>query len=475
MKAPRHPAELHDLKCNAVIRSQTCQRRVCHCGYDLSNQKRHGQRALQRRSGVLQYLRLTLIAERLICLTSAYAVIDQRENYMTYALEGVMVLDLSRVLAGPYCAMMLADMGADVLKIEEPEGGDESRTWPPFMAGEASGYLSMNRNKRNLTLNLKTPEAQNILKKLVARADVLIENFRTGTMEAFGLGYDVLQTINPRLIYCAVSVFGRSGPYKDKAGYEALMQAFSGVMSITGEPDGPPLRCGVSIMDLGTGMMAAYGVMNALFHRERTGIGQKVEVSLFETALSLMSYHAVGYLLAGNVPQRQGSGHPMIVPYQVFPTHDGEIFIVGSNQRLWTRLCQALHREDLLQDPRFGSNAERVKHRHILVPILQTETQKYPTTQLNEMLDKGGIPCAPVNTLDKVLTDPQTLAREMVVDVPHPLIPDLKLLGIPIKLSDTPGDVRLAPPIKGQHTENVLTDLGYSEADIRTLRGRQVI
>jgi crotonobetainyl-CoA:carnitine CoA-transferase CaiB-like acyl-CoA transferase len=324
-------------------------------------------------------------------------------------------------------------------------------------------------------LNLKTPEAQDILKKLVARADVLIENFRTGTMESFGLGYDVLQPINPRLIYCAVSVFGRSGPYKDKAGYEALMQAFSGVMSITGEPDGPPLRCGVSFLDLGTGMMAAYGVMNALFHRERTGQGQKLEVSLFETALSLMSYHAVGYLLEGHVPQRQGSGHPMIVPYQVFQTQDGEIFIVGSNQRLWIRLCQALSREDLLQDPRFDSNKERVKHRHVLVPILQGETQKFPTAVLNEMLDKAGVPCAPVNALDNVLTDPQTRAREMIVNIPHPLIPDLRLLGLPIKLSETPGDVRMPPPLKGQHTEGVLIDLGYSTADINAFRARQVI
>jgi crotonobetainyl-CoA:carnitine CoA-transferase CaiB-like acyl-CoA transferase len=394
---------------------------------------------------------------------------------MTYTLDGVKVLDLSRVLAGPFCGMLLGDMGADVLKIEEPEGGDESRTWPPFMAGEASGYLSMNRNKRNITLNLKTSEAQDILKKLVARADVLIENFRTGTMESFRLGYDVLQPINPRLIYCAVSVFGRSGPYKDKAGYEALMQAFSGVMSITGEPDGPPLRCGVSFLDLGTGMMAAYGVMNALFHRERTGQGQKLEVSLFETALSLMSYHAVGYLLEGQVPQRQGSGHPMIVPYQVFQTQDGEIFIVGSNQRLWIRLCQMLGREDLLQDPRFASNKERVKHRHVLVPILQGETQKFPTTVLNELLDKAGVPCAPVNTLDNVLTDPQTQAREMIVDIPHPLIPDLRLLGLPIKLSKTPGDVRLPPPLKGQHTEEVLIGMGYSIADINAFRARQVV
>jgi crotonobetainyl-CoA:carnitine CoA-transferase CaiB-like acyl-CoA transferase len=394
---------------------------------------------------------------------------------MTYALDGVKVLDLSRVLAGPFCGMLLGDMGADVLKIEEPEGGDESRTWPPFVAGEASGYLSMNRNKRNVTLNLKTPEAQDILKKLVARADVLIENFRTGTMESFGLGYDVLQPINPRLIYCAVSVFGRSGPYKDKAGYEALMQAFSGVMSITGEPDGPPLRCGVSFLDLGTGIMAAHGVMNALFHRERTGQGQKLEVSLFETALSLMSYHAVGYLLEGQVPQRQGSGHPMIVPYQVFQTQDGEIFIVGSNQRLWIRLCQMLGREDLLQDPRFASNKERVKHRHVLVPILQGETQKFPTTVLNELLDKAGVPCAPVNTLDNVLTDPQTQAREMIVDIPHPLIPDLRLLGLPIKLSKTPGDVRLPPPLKGQHTEEVLIGMGYSIADINAFHARQVV
>jgi crotonobetainyl-CoA:carnitine CoA-transferase CaiB-like acyl-CoA transferase len=394
---------------------------------------------------------------------------------MRYALEGIRVLDLSRVLAGPYCAMMLADMGAEVLKVEEPDGGDESRTWPPFAAGEASGYLSMNRNKQNLTLNLKTPEAQDILKRLVGRADVLIENFRTGTMEAFGLGYDMLRQLNPRLVYCAVSVFGRSGPYRDKVGYEALMQAFSGVMSLTGEPDGPPLRAGLSFLDLGTGLMAAYGVMNALFHRERSGLGQKLEVSLFETALALMSYHAVGYLLDGQVPQRQGSGHPMIVPYQVFRTQDGEMFIVGANQRLWTRLCQALQRQDLLQDPRFASNQERVRHRHLLVPVLQSETGKYPTAILNDMLDKAGVPCAPVNTIDRVLHDPQTAAREMIVDVPHPLIPHLKLLGIPIKLSDTPGDIRLPPPLKGQHNEDILQELGYTAAEIRLFRERQVI
>jgi crotonobetainyl-CoA:carnitine CoA-transferase CaiB-like acyl-CoA transferase len=394
---------------------------------------------------------------------------------MTAALEGVRVLDLSRVLAGPYCAMLLADMGADVLKVEEPDGGDESRTWPPLVAGEAAGYLSMNRNKRDLTLNLKAPEGQEILKQLVARADVLIENFRTGTMEAFGLGYEVLRQINPGLVYCAVSVFGRSGPYRDKIGYEALMQAFSGVMSITGEPDGPPVRCGVSFLDLSTGLMAAFGIVNALYHRQRTGRGQRLEVSLFETALSLLAYHAVGYLLAGQVPQRQGSGHPMIVPYQVFRAQDGDIFIAASNQRLWTRLCQALHREDLLHDARFASNLERVRHRHILVPILQAELQRYPAAELHAMLDRAGVPCAPVNTVDRVLQDAQTAARQMVVAMPHPCIPDLKLLGIPIKLEETPGAVRLPPPLKGQHTEEVLRELGYGAADVQRLRERRVI
>jgi crotonobetainyl-CoA:carnitine CoA-transferase CaiB-like acyl-CoA transferase len=394
---------------------------------------------------------------------------------MSYALEGVTVLDLSRVLAGPFCAMMLADMGAEVLKVEEPGGGDESRTWPPIVAGEGAGYLSMNRNKRNMTLNLKTPEAQEILKKLVRHADVLIENFRTGTMEAFGLGYEVLQALNPRLVYCAVSVFGRSGPYKDRAGYEALMQAYSGVMSITGEPDGPPVRCGVSFLDLSTGLMAAYGIMNALFHRERTGKGQRLEVSLFETALSLLSYHAVGYFMDGAVPQRQGSAHPSLVPYQVFQTQDSEIFIAGANQRLWTRLCQALGREDLLHDQRFRSQPERVQHRHVLVPLLQREVLQYPTAELVALLDKAGVPCAPVHTVDQALGDPQTAARAMTVDVPHPRLPDLKLLGVPIKLDDTPGDIRLPPPLMGQHTAEVLQALGYTEADIAAWREGGVI
>ncbi|MGH8058342.1 MAG: CaiB/BaiF CoA transferase family protein, partial [Candidatus Entotheonellia bacterium] len=236
-----------------------------------------------------------------------------------------------------------------------------------------------------------------------------------------------------------------------------------------------PLRCGISLLDLGTGLMAAYGVMNALFHRERTGQGQHVEVSLFETALALLSYHAVGYLISGNVPQRQGSAHPSLVPYQVFQTKDGEMLIAGANQRLWMRLCQVLGREDLLQDPRFATQADRVQHRQVLVPQIQEEARKYATAELTELLDTAGVPSAPVNTVDKVLMDPQTAAREMVVDVPHPRIPDLKLLGLPLKLSETPGDIRMPPPLMGQHTEDVLAELGYSGTDLRAFREGKVI
>ncbi|MBI2165646.1 MAG: CoA transferase [Chloroflexi bacterium] len=394
---------------------------------------------------------------------------------MTAPLEGIKVLDLSRVLAGPYCAQMLGDMGADVLKIEEPEVGDESRTYGPFVEGEAAGYLSMNRNKQAMTLNLKAPEGQEILKKLVAGADVLVENFRTGTMESMGLGYEVLSRVNPRLIYCSITAFGTSGPYKDRAGYEALMQAHTGVMSITGEPQGAPVRCGVSFLDLSTGMMAAFGIMNALYHRQKTSMGQQVDASLLETSISYLSLLAVGYLIGGVVSGRYGSGHPAIVPYQVFEAKDGYIFVAAANQRLWTRMCEALNRRDLLEDPRFATQPDRVKHRNVLVPILQSEIRKYDTEELVGVMDRAGVPSNRVNRIDDVMNDPQTHAREMVIQVPHPKIRDLKLLGIPVKLSQSPGSVRRPPPVTGQHTEEVLKELGYGDTQVKELRQKKVI
>src|SRR5262244_1624982 len=270
------------------------------------------------------------------------------------ALDGIRVIDLSRVIAGPWCGALLADLGADVIKVEDPGGGDESRTWPPHKDGEAAAYLLFNRNKRGLQLDLKTPEGVEVLKALVARSDVLVENFRTGTMESFGLGYETLAAINPRLIYCSVSAFGRTGPRKDSPGYEALMQAFSGIMSITGEPGGPPVRSAVSFLDLTTGILCTLGVCAAIMQRERTGLGQRVDGSLLETAVSLLAYHAEGYLLAGVVPKPLGSAHPSLSPYRTFKCKDGQwVFIAAANDRLWRRLTGALDLAWMADDPRF--------------------------------------------------------------------------------------------------------------------------
>src|SRR5216117_128416 len=290
----------------------------------------------------------------------------------TLSLDGIRVIDCSRVLAGPFCGMLLADLGADVIKIEDTGAGDESRTWPPHKDGESAAYLVINRNKRDLTLDLKAPEGAAVLKKFVASADVLIENFRTGTMEGFGLGYDTLSAINPGLIYCSVSAFGRTGPRKDGAGYEELMQAFSGIMSITGEPDGPPVRAGVSFLDLTTGIFSAFSIVNALLSRAKTGLGQRVDGSLLETAVTLLNYHAEGFLLTGAVPKALGSSHPSLSPYRNFRCRDGQwVFIAGANDRFWQRLVPALGLAALTEDPRFKSNPERVKNRKDLEAALE--------------------------------------------------------------------------------------------------------
>jgi crotonobetainyl-CoA:carnitine CoA-transferase CaiB-like acyl-CoA transferase len=349
------------------------------------------------------------------------------------ALDGVRVLDLSRVIAGPWCGALLGDMGADVLKVEGVNDLDESRTWPPHKDGESAAYLLFNRNKRGMTLDLKAPEGVEIVKKLAAQSDVVIENFRTGTMESFGLGWDVLSAINSRLIFCSISAFGRTGPRKDSAGYEALMQAFSGIMSITGEPGGQPVRAGVSFLDLSTGILTAFGVVNALLHRERTGVGQRVDGSLLETAVSLLAFHAEGYLLTGAIPTALGSGLHSLSQYRNFRCMDGQwIFIAAANDRFWGRLAPVLGLSELANDSRFAKNVDRVRHRAELEGILEQTIGRQERETLLKALEEAGVPATPVNTVDQVMNDPQTAARGMVVRVQHPVLGEIPVVSTPV-------------------------------------------
>jgi crotonobetainyl-CoA:carnitine CoA-transferase CaiB-like acyl-CoA transferase len=390
------------------------------------------------------------------------------------SLDGIRVIDLSRVIAGPWCGALLADLGADVLKVEDTGPGDESRTWPPHRDGEAAAYLLFNRNKRGIALDLKQPEAVEVVKRLVKGADVVVENFRTGTMESFGLGYDVLSAINPRLIYCSVSAFGRTGPRKDSPGYEALMQAFSGIMSITGEPGGPPVRAGVSFLDLTTGILCALGISNAIIQRGKTGLGQRVDGSLLETAVSLLAFHAEGYLLTGAIPRALGSGHPSLSPYRNFKCRDGQwIFIAAANDRFWQKLAKALGLAELAADPRFEKNQGRVANRAELEGILERTIGALDREPLLKRLEEADVPATPVNTVDQVMNDPQTAERGIVQRVVHPTLGEIPVVGTPLQFSRMSPGVRRAAPLRGEHTDAVLGDLGYSRAEIQTLRAKK--
>jgi len=392
------------------------------------------------------------------------------------ALDGIRVIDLSRVIAGPWCGALLGDLGADVIKVEDTGGGDESRTWPPHKDGEAAAYLLFNRNKRAMTLDLKAPEGVEVVKDLVRGADVLVENFRTGTMESFGLGYEGLAEINPRLIYCSVSAFGRTGPRKDSPGYEALMQAFSGIMSITGEPGGQPVRAGVSFLDLSTGILCALGISTALLQRQRTGLGQRVDASLLETAVSLLAFHAEGYLLTGAMPRPLGSGHPSLSPYRNFRCTDGQwIFIAAANDRFWQKLAHALGRDDLAADPRFTANQGRVQHRAELEAILEETIAQREREPLLALLEKADVPATPVNTVDQVMNDPQTIERGIVQRAVHPRLGEIPVVGTPLKFSRMTPGVRRAAPLRGEHTDEILAECGYSSDRIQGLRARKVI
>jgi crotonobetainyl-CoA:carnitine CoA-transferase CaiB-like acyl-CoA transferase len=392
------------------------------------------------------------------------------------ALDGVRVVDLSRVIAGPWCGALLSDLGADVIKVEDTGTGDESRTWPPYKDGEAAAYLLFNRNKRAMTLDLKAPEGVEVVKTLVKGADVVIENFRTGTMESFGLGYEVLSELNPKLIYCSVSAFGRTGPRKDAPGYEALMQAFSGIMSITGEPGGQPVRAGVSFLDLSTGILCALGVSAALLQRQRTGLGQRVDASLLETAVSLLAFHAEGYLLTGAIPTALGSGHPSLSPYRNFKCRDGQwIFVAAANDRFWGKLARAIDLGGMTEDPRFAKNQDRVKNRAELEGILEQAIAQRDREPLLKILEEADVPATPVNTVDQVMNDPQTAERGIVQRVRHSKLGEIPVVGTPLHFSRMSPGVRRAAPQRGEHTDEILAEHGYTPARIQALRDKNVV
>ena len=386
-------------------------------------------------------------------------------------LDGIRVIDLSRVVSGPLCTMNLADMGADVIKIEEPERGDESRAFgPPFLGGESPYYLSVNRNKRSCTVNLKRDAGKAILWRLLDTADVVVQNFRPGAMARLGLDYDAVAARHPRLIYCSISGFGDSGPDAVRPGYDLVVQGESGLMDLTGEADGPPTRIGTSIADLTAGVMAAQGITLALYARQTTGRGQHVKIAMLDAVASLLTYNAGNYFATGESPTRRGNDHPSVVPYQTLRAKDGWMNLAVANDSLWVRYCDAIERPDLRDDPRFATAPERVNHRDTLVPIIVALTAARTVQQWVDLLGAAGVPCGRIRNVAEVCTNPQLTERGKVVDRPHPTAGIVTMIGLPIELSDTPGRIQTAPPLLGEHTDDVLRDAGYTDDEIHTLR-----
>lgn len=391
------------------------------------------------------------------------------------ALSDIKVLDLTRVLAGPYATMLLADLGAEIIKIEQPEKGDDSRAFGPYKNGESAYFMSINRNKESITLNLKAPEGKEILKELVKQVDILVENFRPGTMEKLGLGYDVLKEINPRLIYASSTGYGQTGPYSQRPAYDAVVQAMGGIMSITGQPDGVPTRVGTSIGDITAGLFCAAGILAALHERERSGVGQMVDVAMLDCQVAILENAISRFEFTGEIPHPIGNRHPSIVPFEPFDTLTTPIMLAAGNDRLWVTLC-GLMELDLAEDPRFKTNPLRNENYAALRPILAERFMTKTAEEWQQMFDDAGIPCGPINTVDKVVTNEQVVAREMILEVEHPTAGATRIPGIPIKLSRTPGEIRLPAPVLGAETEKILTRcLNLTPEQIAALREKQVI
>jgi len=391
------------------------------------------------------------------------------------ALSDIKVLDLTRVLAGPYATMVLADLGAEIIKIEQPEKGDDSRAYGPYKNGESAYFMSLNRNKESITLNLKTPEGKEILKELVKKVDVLVENFRPGTMEKLGLGYEVLKEINPRLIYASSTGYGQTGPYSQRPAYDAVVQAMGGIMSITGQADGVPTRVGTSIGDIAAGLFCAIGILAALQERARSGLGQMVDVAMLDCQVAILENAISRYEFTGEIPRPIGNRHPSIVPFETFNTLSDPIMVAAGNDRLWATLCELMELE-IACDPRYATNPQRNEHYAELRPILAEKFMTKTAEEWQPMFDKAGIPSGPINTVDRVVKNEQVVAREMILEVEHPVAGTTRVPGIPIKLSRTPGEIRMAAPVLGADTEKLLNQyLGLTSDQVAELREKQVI
>ena len=394
---------------------------------------------------------------------------------MSLPLQGVRVLELARTIAGPFCSMTLADMGAEIIKIEEPERGDETRAMAPLWNGEGAIYLAVNRNKKSVAVDLKSDAGREIVLRLADRSDVLIENFRTGTVERLGLGYEQVSARNPRIVYCSVSGFGRSGPVAHKAAYDFIMQGYGGVMSITGTPDGEPVRIGYPSADITAGLLAYGGIMTALWARERTGRGQHVQSSLLAGQIATMSYFAVATQATGVPPKPMGHVTGAVAPYQAFMAADRHFVLAVGNDGLWRRFCRAIERTDWIDDPRYATNAARVANRSALVASLAALFGTRPAADWVALMDEWGVPASLIQNIAEVLKDEQVRDQGLIVDLPHAKIPELQVVGVPIKLSDTPGRIASPSPMLGQHTKDVLREIGLDDRELDELAEKGVI